>query len=178
MLGFYLSLVDTEEEKNIIEELYDKYERLMFSVAYRILNDSYKAQDAVHEAFLRIIKNFSRISFENSKKTKAFVVIVVRNISIDMIKAQKKTEQYEISLDIDHIDRDAQKMFQRLERRSLDELLNKLPQELKEVIFLRYIAEFDIETIASTIGISPQGVYARIRKARKIIKKEMEEDDE
>lgn len=61
MLQLYLQLLDTEEEKQGFELLYETYRKLMHWVANNILHDEKLAEDAVHEAFLRIIKNFHKI---------------------------------------------------------------------------------------------------------------------
>ena len=61
MLGIYLRLLDTEEEQTRFRQLYEKYRNLMFYVAKGILKDDYLTEDAVHEAFIRIAKNFSKI---------------------------------------------------------------------------------------------------------------------
>lgn len=56
MLGFYLALLDTAEEKSRFEELYLLYRQDMYKTAYSILQDSFEAEDVVHEAFLIVIK--------------------------------------------------------------------------------------------------------------------------
>ena len=60
MLVYYLQMLDTPEEKVQFEQIYMKYRGLMYHVAENILHDSQEAEDAVHNAFLRIIKRFSK----------------------------------------------------------------------------------------------------------------------
>ena len=61
VLAFYQSLVDDEEEKNIIAELYRSNKRKMYSIAISCLHSPQDAEDAVHEAFLIAIeKNKNR----------------------------------------------------------------------------------------------------------------------
>lgn len=54
MLLFYLSLLDTEEEKTKFERLYYEYRAVMKYKALEILKDEYLAEDAVHEAFIKL----------------------------------------------------------------------------------------------------------------------------
>ena len=56
MLTFYLSLIETEEDKSKFENIYETYRKVMFYTANQILKDEYLAEDAVHSAFLRILK--------------------------------------------------------------------------------------------------------------------------
>ena len=55
MLGFYLALLDTAEDKSRFEELYLTYRQDMYKTAFAILRSPQSAEDAVHEAFMIVI---------------------------------------------------------------------------------------------------------------------------
>ena len=76
----YLSLIDSLEDKRKFERLYIAYKQTMYYVANRILKDSYAAEDAVHQAFLRIINHLEKIDESDCRKTKAFLVVVTEHI--------------------------------------------------------------------------------------------------
>ena len=57
MLAFYLSLIDDEVSRSQFEEFYERYRHIMLHVALSVLHDRSLAEDAVHDAFLRIIKD-------------------------------------------------------------------------------------------------------------------------
>lgn len=177
MLQFYLSLVETEEERNLITMLYTKYEQKMYRAAMDILHNKHSAEDAVHEAFIKIINKLSELTFENDVKTEALLVIIVRNISKNMYKKDKRMEPSEILEDVIE-DNNSFSEYQRLEETTAKEVINRLPEELRQIIVMRYILEIDVKTIASTLGIAPTTVYARIQKARKVMQKILEEFDE
>ena len=61
MLCLLTAMVDSPEDKRKIEQLYEKYHRLMFSVAFQILRHKEDAEDAVFHAWERIIKNLNKI---------------------------------------------------------------------------------------------------------------------
>ena len=63
----------------------------MFYVANDILKDNYLAEDAVHKAFLKLINHLDKIWETESQKTKSFIVIITKNIAIDMYRKCKKT---------------------------------------------------------------------------------------
>ena len=98
MLALYLSMVDTDEERSLVERLYTNYEQMMYKAAFAILKDSYYAEDAVHESFLKIIRRLSLLSFDDDKKTRALLVITVRNECFNMLKKNKRmplTDEHE-----------------------------------------------------------------------------------
>lgn len=175
MLQFYLSMAETSEERNLISDLYTKYEQKMYATAFGVLNNVHSAEDAVHEAFLKIIKNIHKLTFENEKKTAALVSIIVKNTALDMLKKDKRSETAD---ELDELieDESAYAEFKKVEETAAFDLINKLPDDLRQTIIMRYVLDIDAETVADSIGISTATVYARIRKARKIMKSVLEKD--
>ena len=90
----YLSLLDTQEDISKFELIYNTYKKQMYYTANNILKDNYLAEDAVHNAFLRIIDNLEKIDDVNSHNTKGLIVIIVKNVSIDIYRKNKKERIY------------------------------------------------------------------------------------
>ncbi len=64
----YLSMIDTPEDRDKFERIYIQYRNLMYHVAYGILGNHFDAEDAVHQAFVAIIRNLQKIGEINSPK--------------------------------------------------------------------------------------------------------------
>ena len=79
MLVYYLQMLDTPEEKIRFEQIYLKYRGLMYHVADGILHDRQEAEDAVHNAFLRIIKKFSKFQNTPAKDLAPQITVIVSN---------------------------------------------------------------------------------------------------
>ena len=79
MLISYLAMIGTEHEKSEFVKLYERYRKLMHYAAKRILGDDSLAEEAVQEAFLRIAKNFGKVSGADQSATKKFVLIITEN---------------------------------------------------------------------------------------------------
>lgn len=47
-------------DKDTFYIIYEKYKYLMFSIAMDILKDQYSAEDAVQEAFMKILKHYEK----------------------------------------------------------------------------------------------------------------------
>ncbi len=54
MLQIYLSMLETDEERSEFQRLYETYSQQMIRIAISKVNNRNDAEDAVHEAFLRI----------------------------------------------------------------------------------------------------------------------------
>lgn len=60
-----------EKEQEKLKLLYDIYEQPMYRIAYAILHHTEQAEDAVSDAFLRILKNLKKIGDVRSEKNQA-----------------------------------------------------------------------------------------------------------
>ena len=124
---------------------------------------------------IALIKNIHKLTFENEKKTAAFLSIIAKNIALDMLKKNKRSEISE-ELDESIEDESAYAEYKKVEETAAFDVINKLPDELRQTIIMRYVLDIDAETVADSMGISTATVYARIRKARKIMRGALEKD--
>lgn len=69
----YLSIIDSEEDISKFELIYNTYKNRMHHIAKDILKDVHISEDAVHMAFLRIVKNLDKIGDVDSDRTKSLV---------------------------------------------------------------------------------------------------------
>ena len=53
----YMMMIDSESDQSKFEQIYMKYKGLMFYVANDILHNEHDAEDAVHQAFIKIAEN-------------------------------------------------------------------------------------------------------------------------
>lgn len=72
MLTLYLSLIDTQEERDKFERLFHQYERCLKYTAQNILFDEHLAEDAVQETFIRIIAAWIKLTSQTSTKRSHF----------------------------------------------------------------------------------------------------------
>lgn len=87
---FFGMVIQNEEDRSTIENLYHNYHRLMMYIAREILKDQEKAEDAVSQTFIKIIDNLQKFSFEDCNKTKGLIGILVRNICYDMLRSENR----------------------------------------------------------------------------------------
>lgn len=76
----YLQTIETGEDKTKFEQIYAEYRGLMFHVAYEILHNEQNAEDATHQAFVRIAENIRKIDVPVCPKTRSYVVTIISSI--------------------------------------------------------------------------------------------------
>ena len=95
MLAFYLSIMDNDEERSIFAELYEKFYHEGLFYAYNLLNDKILAEDAVHEAFLDVIRNRKKHLILPRNEFRKLFTIIVRCKSIDIIRKKNREKKYQ-----------------------------------------------------------------------------------
>lgn len=165
MLSFYLSLVDETNEQDKLVQIYDKYKNLMLSVAHEILNDTYLAEDAVHNAFIKLSHNLHKIENVDDYKTKGYVATIARNCAKDVYVKQHKIKEIEYS-DAFSFGKPLNKELPVTVEDKLSEKIKLLPQMYFEVLVFKYYYNHSGKEIASILGISEGVVYKRIERAK------------
>ncbi|MDF2504997.1 MAG: polymerase subunit sigma-24 [Clostridiaceae bacterium] len=166
----YLSLIDTEEEKNKFEQIYYQYKQLLFYVANKILNDEYLSEDAVHETFIKIAENIRNISEAICPQTKSYIVIIVRNISLNILKKQKSyldIDEYSEIISDDYSLED--EVLSKYSFNLIVEEISNLPVTYKDVLYLTYVEGLSTKEIARLINIENEAVKKRLQRGRKIL---------
>ena len=92
----YLQMLESPEEKSILEQIYLEYRGLMYHVAYEILHNEQDAEDAVHHAFVKIAENIKKITDPVCPKTHSYVVTIVEHQAIDQYRRLQKHPSVEL----------------------------------------------------------------------------------
>ncbi len=172
MLSFYLSLLDTEEEKSKFTQLYLKYGRLMKYIARRKLRDDYLAEDALHNAFIKLTRYLHTIEEVECHKTRRFVVIVVDSVVTDMLRKDKHypDNSYEELEPTIGYEKD---MLENLAVQELTSLIEGLPEKYRAVLELHAYYGLSDKQIADVLGITYAAARKRLERARALLSQEM-----
>jgi RNA polymerase sigma-70 factor (ECF subfamily) len=146
-------------DRNIaaIEVLYRQHGAALLLFASAISGDRGRAQDAVHQVFLKAIENGSVSEAINKK---AYLFASVRNAVLNDAKVQDGN----MPLDVDSVwfsppDRDY------AGEQNLRRALAELPDDQREVIVLHVWGELTFSEIADLLGVSSNTAASRYRYA-------------
>ena len=79
MLAIYLAALDSADNAEAFEAVYERYKRLVYHVACQIVHDPHLAEDVAQEVFLYIAKNFSRLHRQDPHKFAAYLAPIYRD---------------------------------------------------------------------------------------------------
>ena len=160
--------MNNERLKSKFEAKYQEYGKMLYKIAFLYLGNSYDAEDALQEVFIRLMYNAP--SFKDKNHEKAWLIRVTQNKCRDMLKSShSKTaslDDIEIS-DFVKTENDAQ----------LDVLKQvvALPAKYKTAVILYYYYDYSVFEISKTLQISQSAVKMRLKRGREILKLELED---
>ncbi len=164
-----------EQEK--IQQLYAVYEQPMYRIAYAILHHTEQAEDAVSDAFLRIIKNLKKIGDVQSEKTKHYIIQIIRSTAINQYRQnQRDSERYTVwddrILQVPSQKDDMEQLLAAIaEEETIADLLAPLSDIDKQIVLLRCEEELSFREIAERLSIKEAAARKRFERARKAIQK-------
>ncbi len=79
-------------ELDALEDLYDRYKTMAYSIAYRITNDTTLAEDVVQDAFLGVWRNAARY-VEGRGSVKTWLLSIVHHRAIDAVRRRRPTSE-------------------------------------------------------------------------------------
>jgi len=170
MLVFYLQMLDTPEEKVRFEQIYRRYGGLMYHVADNILHNSQDAEDAVQNAFLRIIKCFSRFQNAPARDLAPQIVVIAKNEAISILRKKRDAaplEDWECSAEV---------APSAVSYHALVESFTRLPQTYRAVMEMKLLSGYSDGEIAAKLGLSKTAVSTRISRGRQLLRDIVERD--
>ena len=159
------------QKADAIEALYAMYEQKMYYEAYRVLRDEYLAEDAVQEAFLRLIRNRDKLGDYNSPQVRRYVYKTVRCAALDIYRKQKKNRE-----NLCEWDKRAENVCfeESLDTNILLSVLNELPRKYFFVIKCLFLDGLTAKETAAVLKISEACVRKRCERARKLLKEKFD----
>ena len=146
--------------------LYDRYGKVAYSLAYRMLGDVHAVEDAVQESFINIWRRAG--SFSNSRgSARTWIMAVVHHRSIDIGRKRRGITPRELPLELERMTEAPNdtwaEFVNTLDGDSIRECLDQIPKEQREAIQLAYFDGYTQREISESTGIPLGTVKGRIR---------------
>lgn len=165
----FLSMIDSEEEKNKFVRIYERYRYFLWYLANERLGDAYLAEDAVQETFLVLTRYMEKIGEPESTATRNFLATIVKNKAIDLLRKQRR-QRDEVFEEAEICQTQEDPLETWLIQENYRQILNAVGQldEIYRVVFeYKYLHELSDREIADILGVTPKTVNVRIFRARK-----------
>src|SRR4051812_48513937 len=166
---------------SVFDELYEKYHHDVFQFLFYMVKNREQAEDLVQEAYIRVLKSYSKFEGKSSEKTWLFSI--ARNVAIDWFRKQKSwkkriIEKFDWSMQQQV--RDTQSIpeeitIQKEEIQRVYRCLDQCTLDQNMVIVMRYFNELSISETAEALNWTESKVKTTQHRALKVLRKHLEE---
>jgi RNA polymerase sigma-70 factor (ECF subfamily) len=140
-------------DESALAELYDRFGRIAYGIALRILRDERLAEDAVQEGFLAAWHNADRFMPERAKASTWLLTFVHRR-AVDIVRREdrRRAERLPESVDVIPTGSAEEDAWLRFERERVQAALRQLPDQQREALELAYYGGFSQSELAERLG--------------------------
>ena len=140
-------------DESALTELYDRFGRVAYGLALRILRDEKLAEDAVQEAFLAAWRNADRFIPERGRAGTWLLTLVHRR-AVDLVRREdrRRTEALREGVEPAPAGSAEDDAWLRMERERVQSALRKLPDQQREALELAYYGGFTQSELAERLG--------------------------
>jgi RNA polymerase sigma-70 factor (ECF subfamily) len=185
-LGGDVSAIDVGDEELVsrvqggdaaaFAALVERYTRMVYRTAYRLLGSAEEAEDAAQEAFVRAYVKLG--SYREDTSFRAWLLAITTNRCIDRYRtrAQQARRTLRLGAWLDWHDADdahtrpEATALDRERRRLVRRWVAALPASHRQVVALRYFDELSYAEIAAALGQTSAAVKMRLHRARKLLR--------
>ncbi len=161
-----------QHEEAALAALVDEYSSTLYRVAFSVLRNAADAEDAVQEAFLRVLRH--RDTLGEVRDHRVWLIRIVWNIVLDRKRRAKTRPETD---DISELARVLPAHGLSAEQRAAAAqhhaqvlaCVDRLPAKEREVMVLSAFEELSSVEIASVLGITESSVRSRLFRARNLL---------
>ncbi len=154
------------------KKLYQLYFSYAISIALRYADDLSEAEDIVNEAFLKVFRNLNQ--YDTSLEFRPWFKVILIHAAIDYIKKHKKIKFSVLDYQFNTKGEDVSGL-QQLFAEDIMKEIQLLPPKYRLVFNLYAVEGYNHVEIAQKLGISVGGSKSNYSRARKILRKKLEQ---
>ena len=160
-------------EESALAELYDRFGRIAYGLALRVLRDEALAEDAVQDAFLTVWRSAARYMPERGKAS-TWVLTLVHRRAVDLVRREERRRTEPMEAAPEPASGAADELaWLRLQRERVQAALRQLPDQQREALELAYYGGFSQSELADRLG-QPLGtiksrMFAGLTRLRELL---------
>lgn len=165
-------LARAQVEEATLAALVNQYAGTLYRVAYSVLRNSADAEDAVQEAFVRVLRH--RDTLDDVRDRRVWLIRIVWNIVLDRKRRAKTRPETD---DVEELARvlpsgglSAEQIASAAQHHAhVLACVDKLPAKERQVLMLSAFEELSSVEIAAVLGITESSVRSRLFRARNLM---------
>ena len=146
--------------------LYDHMARLIYSIAYAIVENEQDAQDVLQDTLIETVKYAP--TYRPGSNARAWILTIARHLAVDAVRKRKPLAPLEAAEELaadGGVDRSCLEVF---------ELLGRLDLEARQIVVFRLYAGLSYREISQVMGLTVANAQKKYQRALKKLKIECE----
>ena len=169
---------EIEDKEDLIDEIMNKYGQEVLQLVYSYVNNKEVAEDLTQDIFVKCYKSLH--TYKGNSNLKTWLWRIAINHCKDYLKSWYNKKVIVTEDDFTYMESQKesveQTVIQNAEDRELASAVMNLPIKYREVIYLFYYEELSIKEIAIVIDVKENTIKTRMKKAKELLKKGLEEE--
>ena len=169
LIPLVLLLIESEDDRRFLENVYLQYHRLMYVQALQILKQSQAAEDAVSDSLLALTKKIPLLRSFDCNKLRSYIVITVRHTAVSRLN-RGKWEQLPgdgVLEELTDTDLPDGRLLEQAGIEGVKTAIRSLPPREKDLMLMKYFRDMTEQEIAEETGLKPVSVRVHLSRARK-----------
>ena len=169
MLWFYLAAIADEDGKKTFEYYYVTYRRAMFLAANAVLHHESDAEDAVHNAFLGIVKHPDVLLNAEEAQGKNYCIKAARNAALTIVR---KNGTGPLAMEDEALaavpdEKAFEELIEQAEYQDLLSEIENLDAVYRDVLYLHYVMDMPVKKIADVLDRKLSTVKQQLVRGKK-----------
>ncbi len=167
-----------------LEILIDRYKAKLYTSIYLLVKDETLAEDIFQDTFIKVINTLRSGRYNEEGKFLPWVMRIAHNLVIDYYRKERRTpvvvnsEGFDIFDVLQFSDESAEaRMIREQTHRDLRRMIQRLPDDQKEVLIMRHYGDMSFKEIAAVTEVSINTALGRMRYALNNLRKMMYGDE-
>lgn len=176
MISAALAILETQEQRNELSEIYEHHKKTFYAIAYSKLQNRPDAEDAIQEAFLAVAKNPAVFFAIPNNKRVPYINVMIRNISCKIWNKKHNILEDEAGLDqvMDEQISVEDIVISEYTCKQVLAFIDTLSEASKTALYCKMSLGLKYGDIATLLGVSEAAVRKRITRALRQIKEYVE----
>ena len=154
MLVLYLAALESEADRQKFQKLYEAYEKKVYAVALKILENHAMAEDAA----------------QSWAEVGGYTVTAAKNAAVDMVRSQSRTAFFP-----ENWEPPAPESGES-EYNYIVQLVCALPENYRRILELKLVEERSNKEIAHAMGLNESTVASRILRGKTMLRQQLEKE--
>ena len=165
-----LQYLNTAKHRDVLNELYDRFEKRIFFKCISMLKNKEEAKDLTHDIFITIFTKLGQ--FKGNSALSLWIHTISVNSCLKYLEKKKRIQvishekEHAESISDDSIDQIQEKQMLELQIQDLDRLLLEIKEEERLMIIMKYVDGLSIKEMSTILKLGESAVKMKLKRSR------------